>query len=132
MKFIINLFLVFSLLFASQLNAGWIKDAVKATAVVGAVKAYKIAKEKKLINRTKPTKHSVQQKINRNVSSKDELDALRNPLQTKQTKYDNFGRPSQRFIGEKAEVAINPETNKIISVNPTSTKKAEKLKKAKQ
>jgi hypothetical protein len=29
---------------------------------------------------------------------------------------------------EKAEVVINPKTNKIISVNPTSSKKAEKLK----
>ena len=36
-------------------------------------------------------------------------------------------RPSQRFIGQKAEVVINPETNQVVSVNPTSTKKFGKL-----
>lgn len=78
----------------------------------------------------KPTKHSVNQKINRGVTSKAELDALKKPLQKNSIKTDNLGRPSQRYIGEKAEVAVNPNTNKIVSVNPTSKQKAEKLKKA--
>jgi hypothetical protein len=75
----------------------------------------------------KPTRHSVNQKINRNVKSSDELDAVNNPLTVKPIKVDSQGRPSQRSIGAKAEVAINPETNKIVSVNPTSSKKAERL-----
>lgn len=49
-------------------------------------------------------------------------------MQVKNIKYDKFKRPSQRYIGEKAEVAINPEVNKIVSMNPTSTRKAKKLK----
>lgn len=40
---------------------------------------------------------------------------------------DELGRKSQRFIGKSAEVVVNPETAKIISVNPTSTKKSAKL-----
>ena len=78
----------------------------------------------------KPTKHSTHQKINRGVASKSINDALKNPLQKNPVKTDNLGRPSQRYIGEKAEVAVNPSTNKIVSVNPTSKRKAEKLKKA--
>ena len=38
-------------------------------------------------------------------------------------KLDSQGRSGQRYVGSKAEVAINPETNKIASVNPTSAKK---------
>ncbi|MGP2655915.1 RHS repeat domain-containing protein [Malaciobacter sp. WC5094] len=74
-----------------------------------------------------PTLHSVHQKINRNVKTKDELDAIKNALDVKPTKYDKYGRPSYRNIGEKAEVAINPDTNKIVSVNATSSKKAARL-----
>ena len=73
------------------------------------------------------TQHSVQQKINRQVRSADELDAIKNPLDVRPIKLDKLGRPSQRSIGRKAEVARNPETGNIISVNPTSTKKAERL-----
>ncbi len=74
------------------------------------------------------TKHSLNQKINRQVKTSDELDAIRNPLDKRPVKYDSQGRPSQRSVGEKAEVAINPDTNKIVSVNPTSSKKAARFK----
>jgi hypothetical protein len=73
------------------------------------------------------TRHGVNQKINRNVRSADELDAIKNPLDTRPIKTDALGRPSQRTIGRSAEVVRNPETGTIISVNPTSTKKAERL-----
>lgn len=43
-------------------------------------------------------------------------------------KVDSLGRPSQRIIGEKAEIAINPEIGKVVSINPTSSKKAARLK----
>lgn len=56
------------------------------------------------------------------------LDALRNPLKIGDVKIDKLGRPSQRFIGETGEVVVNPQTLKIISLNPTSTKKAARLK----
>jgi len=57
----------------------------------------------------------------------DELDAIKTPLDVKKVKVDQLGRSSQRRTGPKAEVAINPDTGNIVSVNPTSTKKAERL-----
>ncbi|MEX0961246.1 MAG: hypothetical protein WDZ28_00095 [Simkaniaceae bacterium] len=39
----------------------------------------------------------------------------------------NLYTETTSIIGKKAEVVLNPETGGIVSVNPTSTKKAEKL-----
>ncbi|MFY0604496.1 MAG: hypothetical protein JXQ93_11130, partial [Flavobacteriaceae bacterium] len=74
------------------------------------------------------TKHGLNQKMNRGVKSSSVLDAVKNPLKTGDVKIDGAGRPSQRFTGAKAEVAVNPETGKVVSTNPTSTKKAARLK----
>ena len=38
----------------------------------------------------------------------DILDALKNPLKIKDIKIDEIGRQSQRFIGENADVVVNP------------------------
>jgi len=73
------------------------------------------------------TKHGVSRKIEREVKSIDELDALKNPLKVKPIKIDEFGRESQKYIGKKATVTINPSNNKIIQTNPTSTDLAKKL-----
>jgi hypothetical protein len=75
------------------------------------------------------TSHGVSRKVERGVRSVDELQALKNPLKVNDIVVDKLGRKSQKFIGEKATVAINPDTGKIISVYPTSTKLAERLKK---
>jgi len=74
------------------------------------------------------TKHSLNQKINRQIKSSDELDAIRNPLDVRPVKLDSQGRPSQRIIGAKAEIVINPKTGVVVSINPTSSKKAARLK----
>jgi hypothetical protein len=50
-------------------------------------------------------------------------------LQKGKIKTDSKGRKSIQYIGEKATVAINPDTGNIVTIWPTSTKKAEKLKK---
>jgi len=73
------------------------------------------------------TNHALKRAIERGVSRKSILDTFTSPLKIEEVKIDNLGRPSQRMIGQKAEVVINPETQQIISVNPTSTKKFEKL-----
>ncbi|WP_298037213.1 DUF4258 domain-containing protein, partial [uncultured Campylobacter sp.] len=73
------------------------------------------------------TKHGVERAINRNVKPYDILDALKNPLKIKDIKIDEMGRQSQRFIGKNAEVVVNPNNGKIISVNPTSSAKARQL-----
>jgi hypothetical protein len=42
-------------------------------------------------------------------------------------KYDAQGRPSVKYIGNKATVVINPETGNIITVHGTHTKFVQKL-----
>ncbi|MEO6963931.1 MAG: RHS repeat-associated core domain-containing protein, partial [Puia sp.] len=71
--------------------------------------------------------HAVNRAIERGVKPTAIKDALKNTLKTGKVVTDELGRKSQRFIGKSAEVVVNPETAKIISVNPTSTKKAAKL-----
>ena len=74
------------------------------------------------------TNHGVSRKIERGIKTKDELDALRNPLKIKEIRIDKkTGLPSQRFVGEKSSVVINPLTKKIVSVNPTASSIARKL-----
>ena len=72
-------------------------------------------------------KHGLNRAIERNVSTPSILDAVKNPLQIKNLKVDSMGRESQRFIGSKASVVVNPNTGKVVSVNPTSTQKVKSL-----
>jgi len=72
-------------------------------------------------------KHALHQKMNRSVPSSAVLNAVKSPLQTRPVVIDKLGRPSQRIVGRKAEVVVNPETGKVISINPTSTKKAQRI-----
>jgi len=72
-------------------------------------------------------KHGLNRAIERGVKPNAILDAVKNPLKTGNVVTDQLGRQSQRFIGRSAEVVLNPQTGKIISVNPTSTSKAAKL-----
>jgi tetratricopeptide (TPR) repeat protein len=73
------------------------------------------------------TTHALHRARERGVSGESVLDTLTSPLKIEEVRIDNLGRPSQRFIGTKAEVVINPETQQVVSVNPTSTKKSKKL-----
>lgn len=72
-------------------------------------------------------KHAVNRAIERDILAKSILDALLSPLDIGKIKITRCGRPSQRYIGQSAEVVINPSTKKVVSVNPTSSKKAKKL-----
>ena len=49
------------------------------------------------------------------------FDALKKPLNNDsiKTRYDGKGRPSQRLIGERATVNVNPENGVITTVWPT-------------
>ena len=60
------------------------------------------------------------------------LDAVKNPLKIGDVKVDQLGRPSQRFTGATGEVVVNPQSGKIVSVNPTSTKKRVRLMRQKK
>lgn len=61
----------------------------------------------------------------RGITSSSIVGALTSPLKTSKIRDDN----SQQFIGERATVAINVKTGKVVTVWPTSASKAEKLKK---
>lgn len=61
----------------------------------------------------------------RNVLRSDIINALTSPLKTGNIRADK----SQQFIGDKATVVVNTETGKLVTVWPTSTKTANKLKK---
>lgn len=73
--------------------------------------------------------HVVDRSFERNITPVDMRQSLQNPLKTDNIKIDKFNRKSQRFVGEKAETVINPDTGGVVSTNKTSTKKAERLKK---
>jgi hypothetical protein len=73
------------------------------------------------------TKHGLDRAIERGVKPDAILDAVKNPLKTGSVVTDQLGRQSQRFIGRYAEVVVNPQTGRIISVNPTSSNKASNL-----
>jgi hypothetical protein len=47
------------------------------------------------------------------------LDALKNPTKVV-SGFDDLGRPFEVFTGQNARVVVNPQTGKIISVNPLS------------
>ncbi|MDF2486734.1 MAG: phage head morphosis protein family [Herbinix sp.] len=81
---------------------------------------------------TNISKHAVDRAIERNVSAANTKEALLNPLKTGRIKISDNGLPSQKYIGEKATVSINPDTGVIIQVNPTSSKYANNLKKRRQ
>ena len=53
------------------------------------------------------------------VTIEEIIDALRNPLDLKNPQADRNGRISQKYIGKKATVSINPENGMLIQCNPT-------------
>jgi RHS repeat-associated protein len=54
------------------------------------------------------------------VSPQALLDALKRPLQITKTVWDDQGRPSKVYFGSRARVVVNPQSGRIISVNPLS------------
>ncbi len=58
-------------------------------------------------------------------------DALRTPLDLKKPMVDGNGRVSQKYIGERVTVSINPENKMLIQCNPTDCDLARRLINAK-
>ena len=78
---------------------------------------------------TSLSQHMKERSEERGVNLDDVKDALTNPLHIDEIKYDDQGRPSQRFIGEGATVNVNPETGIITTVWKTGSGKVKKYKK---
>lgn len=68
------------------------------------------------------TGHGADQLAMRGVRTPDALDAYRNPLQRGPIQIDELGRPGQKLIGRDATIILNPETNRIVTGYPTSTR----------
>jgi hypothetical protein len=81
------------------------------------------------IQTTSLSQHMKERSEERGVNLDDVKDALTNPLHIDEIKYDDQGRPSQRFIGEGATVNVNPETGIITTVWKTGSGKVKKYKK---
>lgn len=71
--------------------------------------------------------HALDQMANRSVTMEAIQDAISNPLQIKNVKFDSQGRPSFAVVGRKATVTINPETGTITTTYPTHSKTVRKL-----
>ena len=65
------------------------------------------------------SKHLVDRAVERKVETQTIIDALKNPLEIKEIKYDEYGRPSQKFIGKDTSVVINPSTGNIATTHKT-------------
>ena len=64
---------------------------------------------------TEISKHVIDRAVSRGFSMESALDALQNPIKIGKIKIDDNGFPSQKFLGENAEIVVNPENGKIIS-----------------
>lgn len=73
--------------------------------------------------------HARDQAKTRNVRGNDIADAIKNPLHVDEIKTDEYGRRSQRFIGNSATVNVNPDTGVISTLWATGRKKREKYSK---
>lgn len=66
--------------------------------------------------------HFVERAVERKVGTETIKDALLNPLEIKAIKYDDKGRPSQKYVGKDTSVVINPVTGNIATTHKTSSK----------
>lgn len=76
----------------------------------------------------KKTAHAIERASKRGVTENQIRNALKNPIQITEIKYDEQGRPSKKYIGEKATVVVNPDNGNITTVHGTHTKLLRKLK----
>ncbi len=70
-----------------------------------------------------PKKHE----IRRGVDIDDIVDALKNPLKVADPISDRSGNRSQKYIGLRATISVNPDTGSLIQCNPTKAQLAKGL-----
>lgn len=97
-------------------------DAIDKTVIEGITTSNNIR-----INRM--SKHHAERLNERDVSMKDVKDALTSPLHIRGIVVDELGRKSQRFIGEKATVNVNPDDGTVVTVWKTGKSTVKKYKK---
>ncbi|MGL9794410.1 NAD(+)-arginine ADP-ribosyltransferase EFV [Enterococcus sp. DIV1283b] len=72
--------------------------------------------------------HLYERKDERSVDVKHIIRTVKHPIKIDSVKYDNQGRPSKKYIGDYATIAINPDDGRIITVYPTSRKRRKKIR----
>lgn len=72
--------------------------------------------------------HTIDRAGERGISQKDVLDAIKNPIYVGETKTDDNGRKSRRFIGSVATVNVNPDNGAIVTVWKTGKNTRDKYK----
>lgn len=66
--------------------------------------------------------HLLERMAEREVAVEHAEDALRNPIFVGDVKHDEKGRPSRKYVGRQATVALNPKTKVIITAYRTGGK----------
>lgn len=100
-------------------NAPFVPKSIKATTANG-------------IKVNTMSKHVVDQIRDRKFSGGDVVDAIKKPLEIHDIKIDEEGRKSQRFVGEKATVNVNPDTGNLITAWKTGKSTIEKIKRKRE
>lgn len=80
----------------------------------------KSRKGNNVLTRFSKSSHIVERQIERNVSNEEIQNALKSPLKVENRGIDKLGRKSIKYIGNRATVVINPDTNKQVTAWPTS------------
>lgn len=91
-------------------------------------KAYGIGAQPRALRVAPTTLHAKDQMAARGVTDKQVADAYAKPLHIGETRYNARGEPSRQYIGKDATIAVNPDTGKVVTVWPTSSKRAKKWK----
>ena len=65
------------------------------------------------------SKHIAERAVERGGTIQTLTDALINPLEVTNTKYDKDGLPSKQYRGAVSTVVVNPDTGNVVSTNPT-------------
>lgn len=72
--------------------------------------------------------HVVDRMVERNIEPEDIIAISEKPLAKKPVKIDKEGRPSLQIIGERATIAVNPDTGKMTTAWPTHSDTASKYR----
>ncbi|SES18334.1 Phage minor capsid protein 2 [Streptococcus gallolyticus] len=65
------------------------------------------------------SKHIAERAVERGGTIQTLTDALINPLEVTDTRYDKDGLPSKQYRGAVSTVVVNPDTGNVVSTNPT-------------
>ena len=70
----------------------------------------------------KRTVHGAERMKERGITDQQAVDAIINPLEKMPISTDSQGRKSQKYIGKHATVALNPDTNEVVTAYPTGSR----------